>query len=172
MPFSRLLAAVGILFCACPAAGPARAVRPLPAGRSGLPAQAAGLAAGPVARVRVEWARFLNAKQIDPLMSLYAANAVFLPSGGARINGAPALRAMTQKIWNTLTPQISMHGVTTKIACDMAYDEGDFQETLTSVSSGAKQHTQGQYLMILKRDIHGRWLIVEQVWTGAEAKHD
>jgi ketosteroid isomerase-like protein len=171
MPLSRLLAILGMLLLAWPAANstlPAKSHNP-----GSASAQAAGipLAAGAVARVRIEWAQFLDAKQLDSLMSLYAPNAVFLQPMGERINGAPSIRAMTQKIWTTLTPDITMHSVTTKIACDMAYDEGEFQETLTS-TSGAKQHTQGQYLMIFKRDIHGRWLIVEQVWTGSEPKRD
>lgn len=172
MPLSRLFAVLGVLLFAGPAAGPGVAAKPHDSALSSRAAQYAGIspAAGAVARVRIQWAHFLNAKQIDPLMSLYAPNAVFLQPTGARISGAPTIRAMTQKIWSTLTPDITMHAVTTKIACDMAYDEGDFQETLTSVSNGAKQRTQGQYVMIFKRDLHGRWLIAEQVWTGAEPK--
>lgn len=103
-------------------------------------------------------------------MMLYSPDAVFLQPTGARINGAPSIRAMTEKIWTTLSPNITMHGANTKVSCDMAYDEGDFRETLTSVSGGAKQQTQGEYLMIFKRDNHGRWLIIEQVWTGPEPK--
>lgn len=168
MPLSRLLAVFGLLIFAWPAAGPvlpAKSHNSHPASATAQ-ATAASIAASAVARVRIQWVHFLNAKQIDPLMSLYAPNAVFLQPTGARINGAPTIRAMTQKIWTTLTPDITMHSLTTKIA----YDEGEFQETLTSVSGGAKQQTQGQYLMILKRDMHGRWLIVEQVWTGAAPK--
>ena len=172
MAISRGLTVLGMLFLAWPAANctvPAKSHNSYPAH---VRAQAASvpLAAGAIARVRIQWAQLLNAKQLDPLMSLYAPNAVFLQPTGARINGAPLIRAMTQKIWSSLSPNITMHSVTTKIACDMAYDEGGFQETLTSISNGAKQHTQGQYLMIFKRDMHGKWLIVEQVWTGAEPK--
>lgn len=172
MPLSRLLAVFGLLIFAWPAAGPVLPAKSHDSHPASATAQAtaASIAASAVARVRVQWAQFLNAKQLSPLMSLYAPNAVFLQPTGARITGAPSIRAMTQKIWTTLSPDIIMHSLTTKIACDMAYDEGEFQETLKSVSGGAKQHTQGQYLMIFKRDVHGRWLIVEQVWTGPEPK--
>jgi ketosteroid isomerase-like protein len=174
MPLSRLFAVLGILLFAWPAASPTVPAKSRNIGSASAAAQIPGpsVATAAVAKVRTQWAQFLNAKQIGALMSLYAPNAVFLQPTGQRINGAPSIRAMTQKIWSTLTPDIAMHGITTRISCDMAYDEGEFQETLTSVSSGAKQHTQGQYLMIFKRDIHGRWLIVEQVWTGAEPKRD
>lgn len=172
MPLARFLAVLGTLFLTWPTATSTIPVSGRTAGSSSLGVQSARLspAAIQVARVRDQWAQLLNAKQLGPLMALYAPDAVFLQPSGERINGAPSIRALTQKIWNTLTPNISMHGVTTKVSCDMAYDEGDFRETLTSVSGGAKQQTQGQYLMVFKRDTHGRWLIVEQVWTGAEPK--
>lgn len=172
MPLARLFALLAAMFLVWPAA-----TSPAPndgrnAGASSSAAQAAPLSPGAleVARTRDQWARALNAKQIGALMSLYAPNAVFLQPTGARINGAPLIRAMTEKIWTSLTPSISLRGVNTKVSCDLAYDEGSFSETLTSVSNGSKQQSQGQYLMIFKRDTHGHWLIVEQVWTGLEPK--
>jgi ketosteroid isomerase-like protein len=174
MPLSRLFAVLGMLFFAWPAASPTVPAKSRYSGSASAAPQVAGLpvATAAVAQVRIEWAQFLNAKQLGPLMSLYAPNAVFLQPTGERISGAPSIRATIQKIWSSLTPDIAMRGITTRISCGMAYDEGGFQETLTSVSNGAKQHTQGQYLMIFKRDLHGRWLIVEQVWTGTEPKRD
>ncbi|HEV2617031.1 MAG TPA: DUF4440 domain-containing protein [Candidatus Acidoferrales bacterium] len=172
MPLARRFAFLAALFLASPAIPFAAPRVPRDAAANASTAQAGRLspAALQVAQVRVQWAQRLNAKQIGPLMNLYAPDAVFLQPTGQRINGALAIRAITEKIWASLTPNISLHGVTTKVSCDMAYDEGDFRETLTSVSGGAKQQTQGQYLMIFKRDMHGHWLIVEQVWTGTEPK--
>jgi ketosteroid isomerase-like protein len=175
MPLVRLLAVLGMISLVGPfATSPLTNSASRPNSGSHAPAaQAARLspAALQVAAVRDRWVQYLNAKQIAPLMMLYAPDAVFLQPTGARINGAPSIRAMTQKIWASLSPNITMHGVTTKVSCDMAYDEGDFHEVLTS-NSGAKQQTQGQYLMIFKRDNHGRWLIVEQMWTGPEPSRD
>lgn len=175
MPFARVLAVLATLFLAWPAAtstAPNGARNAADAAASSSAAQVARLspAALQVAQVRIQWTQLLNAKQIGPIMNLYTPEAVFLQPTGQRVNGAPAIRAMTEKIWTALTPSISLHGVTTRVSCDMAYDEGDFRETLTSVSNGAKQQSQGQYLMIFKRDTHGRWLIVEQVWTGLQPR--
>ena len=173
MPLARLLAVFGALSLIWPTATATNPVMrhgdPLPAlvTQRGAPLSPA---ATQVARVRQQWAQFLNAKQLGPLMALYAPDAVFLQPTGARVSGVPSIRAMTQKIWTALTPNISMRGMTTKVSCDMAFDEGAFQETLTSVSGGAKQQTQGQYVMLFKRDTRGHWLIVEQVWTGLEPK--
>lgn len=172
MPTVRLFAILAALFFTSP-----MAISTAPRGRHAaervsLTAQSAPLspAALQVARVRDQWTKFLNAKQLGPLMTLYAPDAVMLQPNGQRVSGAPSIRVLTQKIWVTLTPDISMHGVTTKVSCDMAYDQGDFRETLTPVASGAKQESQGSYLMIFKRDRSGRWLIIQQVWTGTEPK--
>lgn len=173
MPLARLFAILATLFLMWPGAAATNSAVRHPAAWSS-PVQNARLspAALEVAHVRDHWAQFLNAKQLGPLLTLYAPDAVFLQPTGERINGVPSIRALTQKIWSTFTPDITMHGITTKVSCDMAYDEGDFHETLTSISNGAKQQTQGEYLMVFKRDNHGRWLIVEQVWTGLAPKRD
>lgn len=164
MPLARLFAILAPLFLAWPAA-PNRSPN---GAASSSTAQAARLspAALQVAQVRNRWAQLLNLKQLGPLMNLYTPDAVFLQPTGQRVNGAPAIRATTQKIWTVINPNISLHSVTTKASGDLAYDEGDFRETLTSISNGATQQSQGSYLMIFKRDMHGRWLIAEQVWTG------
>jgi len=171
MPLARRFAIFVALFLASPAIPYAA---PSAARHVAASASTAQLRLSPaalqVAQVRIQWAQLLNAKQIGPIMNLYTPDAVFLQPTGQRVNGAPAIRAMTEKIWTIINPNISLRSVTTKVSGDMAYDEGSFQETITTISTGAKQQTQEQYLMIFKRDTHGRWLIVEQVWTGTEPK--
>lgn len=174
MPFAQPLAILAAFLLAWPAATSTIPDRSHDAGLNSPTAKSARLspAESQVAKVRDQWVQFLNAKQLGPLMTLYAPDAVFLQPSGERITGTPSIRSLTQKIWDAFTPDISMRAVTTRVACDMAYEEGDFHETLTSASTGAKQQTQGQYLMIFKRDSHGKWLIVQQVWTGMEPKPD
>lgn len=169
MPFARPFAIFGALFLVWPAMH-----SKIPAAQPATDVQNAALspAANEVARARDQWAKYLNAKQLGPLMALYSPEAALLQPSGERVNGAPSIRALTAKLWQSISPDISLHGVTTKVSCDLAYDSGDFHETVTSVSGGAKQQLHGQYLMVFKRGSHGGWLIVEQVWTGTEPKHD
>jgi ketosteroid isomerase-like protein len=49
---------------------------------------------------------------------------------------------------------------------DLAYDSGEFVETLTNISTGAKISSKGSYIIIYKREAGGAWQIVQQVWTG------
>jgi ketosteroid isomerase-like protein len=51
---------------------------------------------------------------------------------------------------------------------DLAYDSGDFEETVTSVSNGKQYQVKGNYLMVFRRAPGGKWLIVEQVMTDRE----
>jgi uncharacterized protein (TIGR02246 family) len=174
MPSARLLSVLVTFLLAWPVTTSTIPVSPHDRSLNSPAAQSGQFspAANEVARVRDQWAQFLNAKQLESIMTLYAPDAVFLQPSGGRVAGASSIRALTQSIWDSFTPDITMRGVTTKVSCDMAYDEGEFHETLTSVSTGAKQQSQGRYLMIFRRDSHGRWRIVEQVWTGTEPKRD
>jgi hypothetical protein len=49
---------------------------------------------------------------------------------------------------------------------DLAYDSGDFKETLTTIATGGKITAKGSYIIIFKRQPNGSWQIVQHVWTG------
>src|SRR5690349_1111585 len=103
MPFAQLLAILAALLLAWPAAN--STIPPDRSHSASLNSPAAksarlSPAASQVARVRDQWAQFLNAKQLKPIMTLYAPDAVFLQPSGERITGAPSIRSLTQKIWD------------------------------------------------------------------------
>ncbi len=56
-----------------------------------------------------------------------------------------------------------MHRVATEQSGKLAYESGEYQQTV--VSGGHRIDANGHYLLIL-RNQNGRWLIVEQMWTG------
>jgi uncharacterized protein (TIGR02246 family) len=114
--------------------------------------------------VGAAWARDWSAKNLDQVMTLYAPDAVFFTTDGARFAGAPAIRDFFQKTLATNDPTIRMHRVGVAQSGKLAYQSGDYQETI--VSGGHKTDYQGHYLLILQNQ-NGRWLIAEQMWTGA-----
>lgn len=118
-----------------------------------------------IAKIRTEWAANLHAKQLDRIMGLYAADAIFLQPNGERITGQPAIRELTQRVMAKFTSDITLHSVLCEHSGNLAYDSGDFSENLTVAADGSVIHGQGSYLMIFKRQKDGRWLIAEQVWT-------
>jgi ketosteroid isomerase-like protein len=118
-----------------------------------------------IARIRSEWAKLLHAKQLDPLMALYASDAVFLQPSGERITGKPAIRDLCKKIMEAFTSDITLHGIDTEHSGDLAYDSGEYNEALIKLSDGSKAEVQGNYLMVFKRQPDGSWLIVQQMWS-------
>jgi uncharacterized protein (TIGR02246 family) len=123
-----------------------------------------------IAKIREEWAKDLHAKQLEPLVMLYAPDAVFLQPTGERIVGREAIRELCRKVMAAMTSDISLRSAVTEHSGDLAYDSGEFSETLVSVTDGSKTDARGSYLMVFKRQADGRWLILEQVWTGIPPK--
>jgi len=96
-------------------------------------------------------------------MSYYAPDAIFFSTDGARFAGAAAIRDFFQKTLATNTPTLHMRRVATEQSGKLAYESGDYQETI--VSGGKRMEARGDYLLVL-RNQNGHWLIAEQMWTG------
>jgi ketosteroid isomerase-like protein len=118
-----------------------------------------------LARIRSEWSKDLHDKQLDRLVALYAPDAVFMKPSGRRVSGRPAIRDLCKSVMDTFTSDISMHSLATDHSGDLAYDSGEYSESLVKTSDGTKADIEGNYVMILKRQPDGNWLIAEQIWT-------
>jgi ketosteroid isomerase-like protein len=119
-----------------------------------------------LAKIREAWVQDLRTKQLEPILKFYAPDAVFLQPTGERITGSAALRTLFQGIMATFNSDLTLHSQNLETSGDLAYDSGDFQETLTTIATGAKITSKGSYVMIFKRQLNGSWQIVQQVWTG------
>lgn len=124
-----------------------------------------------LARLRTEWAKDLHDKRLDHIVSLYAPDAVFLPPNGERIVGRPAIRELTKKAMDAFTSDLTFQSVSSEFSGDLAYDSGEFSETLTSMADGNKSRGEGNYLMVFKRQPDGAWLIVQQAWIASALGH-
>ena len=120
---------------------------------------------GVIEHVREDWATYWNAKNVADIMKLYAPDAVFLRPNAARTTGTPAIRALFESVLATNTPHIEFHGITIEGSDDLAYDSGTYDETITT--GGVTRKTKGDYLIVVKRQANGRWLIVQQAWSDA-----
>ena len=113
--------------------------------------------------VGAEWAAEWSAKRLDRVMALYTPDAIFFTTDGERFAGTAALRDFFQKTLATNDPTIHMHRGATEQSGKLAYQSGDYQETI--VSGGHRMDAHGDYLFVL-RNQGGHWLIAEQMWTG------
>jgi ketosteroid isomerase-like protein len=119
-----------------------------------------------LAKIRESWVQDLRTKQLEPILKFYAPDAVFHQPTGERITGSDALRTLFQTIMATFDSDLTLHSQNLETSGDLAYDSGDFQETLTTIATGAKANAKGSYITIFRHQPNGSWQIVQQVWTG------
>jgi uncharacterized protein (TIGR02246 family) len=122
-----------------------------------------------IAKLRAEWVKDLHTKQLDQIASLYAEDAEFLLATGTRVSGRAAIRELCKNVMATMTSDITLRTATRERSENLAYDSGDYSETLTSVADGTVTPYKGTYVMIFRRQANGAWVIAEQVWTDASA---
>jgi uncharacterized protein (TIGR02246 family) len=120
-----------------------------------------------IARVRSQWADDLRNKRLEEITALYAPDAAFLSGDVGRVTGRPAIHELCKTVMAAVTSNMVMHSVRTEHSGDIAFDSGDYEETMTKASDGTSQNSKGSYLMILKRQPDGKWLIVEQMWIDS-----
>ena len=126
--------------------------------------QASTIAA--LAKIREARVQDLRTKQLEPILTFYAPDAAFLQPTGERITGSAALRTLFQNIMATFNSDLTLKSKNLETSGDLAYDSGDFDETLSNIASGAKISSKGSYVIIYKRQANGSWQIVQHVWTG------
>ena len=115
------------------------------------------------------WAKLWSEKQLDALTEMYAADGVFLTGQGARISGREAIRALFKTAFDAVDPDLKVHSLALEQSGNLAYDSGEYTETLTPVGGGPQRVGKGNYVMVLKRQRDGNWLIVQHVWTDVPA---
>jgi ketosteroid isomerase-like protein len=119
-----------------------------------------------LAKIREAWVQDLRTKKLEPILMFYAPDAAFLEPNGERITGSAALHTLFQNIMATFNSDLTLNSKNLETSGDLAYDSGDFEETLTNIASGAKVSSKGSYIIIYKRQANGSWRIVLHVWTG------
>lgn len=124
-----------------------------------------------IAKIRLEWTKDLREKRLDQLVMLYTPDAAFISPDVGRVAGRAAIRELCKNVMATFTSDLTFHSIKTEISGDLAYDSGDFHETLTKLADGSKSDDQGNYLMVFKRQPDGTWLIAQQMWAGPPPGH-
>jgi ketosteroid isomerase-like protein len=136
-----------------------------------------------VTSITQSWASHWNDKQLEATLALYAPDAVFLTAEGDRVTGQSAIRALFKKGLDSADPAITFHRMNSSASGDLAYDSGEYDETLTFTGNapaivttdarnatpvkGTKMAFHGNYLIVFHRQPDGRWLIAQHMWTGA-----
>jgi uncharacterized protein (TIGR02246 family) len=123
-----------------------------------------------LSRVCGQWAEYWRQKQLEDVVALYAPDAVFLTGTGDRISGRNAIRAVFKTAMEGHTSDLTPRSLVTEISGNLAYDSGDYLETIIPASGVAKTELKGNYVIVFKRQRSGKWLIIEHVWTDEPAQ--
>ena len=120
-----------------------------------------------VAEARDSWLAAFKSKDVGAAVGFYASDATFLQPSGDRIEGIEAIRELYQKVISTFDTDLVLRSRSLEVSANLAYDSGEYEETLTNRATGQKQHFRGQYLMIFRLASDGHWKIIQHAWTVA-----
>jgi ketosteroid isomerase-like protein len=138
-----------------------------------LSAQTSPNSAKEIATIRQQWETNWNAKNLEALVKLYSQDAVLLTSAGQRIAGRDAISNYLKKALDSLIGPLSIKSISEEDSGNLAFDSGSFTDKTANTdlsgkpgtSGGVQQQTEGYYLIVLKRQGDGRWLIQQQSST-------
>lgn len=117
-----------------------------------------------VAQTRDNWLAAFRGKDVGAAVSFYASDAAFLQPTGERIKGIEAIRELYQRVVSTFDTDLVARSRHLEVSADLAFDSGEYEETMTNRATAQKQHFHGQYVMVFRRS-DGHWKIIQHVWT-------
>ena len=118
-----------------------------------------------VTEARDSWLAAFKSKDVGAVVGFYASDAAFLQPSGDRIRGIEAIRELYQKVVSTFDTDLVLRSRNLEVSANLAYDSGEYEETLTNRATGQKEHFRGQYVMIFRLGSDRHWKIIQHAWT-------
>jgi uncharacterized protein (TIGR02246 family) len=122
-------------------------------------------AADRVAQTRDKWLAAFKSKDVTSVVAFYSSDAAFLQPTGDRIEGSKAIRELYEKVAGTFDTDLTLTSRFLEASGNLAYDSGEYEETLTNRATAQKQHYRGQYVMVFRLSPDGEWRIIQHVWS-------
>jgi|SRR5579863_754889 len=116
-----------------------------------------------IVTLKGQLAAALHSKRLEDIPPLFALDGSFLSRTTGRVTGREAIRGLFEGVMKSYSSDITLTSLHMERSKDLAFDSGDFDETVTSISDGKQYQVQGSYLMVFKHQRDGGWLILEQV---------
>lgn len=120
-----------------------------------------------IAKVRTAYQTAAGTQDGAALAKLYASDGVEMPPNGPAAKGRAAIEAFHKAFGQ----QFMMHGITitpteTKVHGDVAYDVGTYKQNLMSQKTGAMTEDHGKYVVLLKKEPSGAWVITHSIYNS------
>src|SRR5882762_3032503 len=94
-----------------------------------LPGQTPSDSAKEIAAIREQWVSNWNTQKLEPILNLYAQDAVFLPSTGQRIEGREAIANYLKQVMVSSAGNLTVKSVSVEDSGKLAFDSGNFKYT-------------------------------------------
>ena len=115
----------------------------------------------------IQWAKAVEAKDLDKTVSYYSDDAMVLPPNAAIATTKEAIR----NIWKDLlaSPGLVFRWKTTKVEVaksgDMAYSSGTYELTMND-ASGKPVNDHGKYIVVWEKQADGKWKCGADIWNS------
>jgi len=135
------------------------------AGRVNVDPEASGERAA-LRQADIEFAKAAGAKDVDRLVSFYAADAAMFPPNAAIVTGKEAIR----KLWSQTValPAYSLSWQASKVevsrAGDLGYLLGTYEETMND-PEGKPVTERGKYVAVWRKQASADWKVVADIWN-------
>ena len=116
-----------------------------------------------VNNVRNEFISAFNIGDAAKVASVYATDAVIMPTHQPMITGRDAIENYNKTLFETFTATINISPVETKVFGDRALDRGTYTIQLTPKAGGSPMMDEGKYLVLLQRQADGSWKLTHDI---------
>jgi len=117
-----------------------------------------------VRKVTLDWALACNSRQLDDLVSNYAADALVLRPNHPAVRGTAAIREFFFNALDSGFGEVELDPMRVEVVGDVAYEAGRCK-MLVPVVVGKRREERGKYLTVLSRQPNGEWRIVSDCWS-------
>jgi ketosteroid isomerase-like protein len=118
-----------------------------------------------VRKVTLDWALACNSRQLDDLVSTYAADAIVLRPNHPPVRGTAAIREFFFNSLDAGFGEVELDPLRVDIVGDVAYEAGRCKMLVPAVV-GKRREERGKYLTVLARQANGEWSIVTDCWSS------
>ena len=111
-----------------------------------------------------DWAQNWNAGDLEKVVAVYAADAVYLPPHHEAVHGREAIRGYLQGPRSHGVSDLAFDVTYIKQSGDVAWDVGTYRMSVPQ-NDGTKREDHGKYLTVWKR-AGTKWLITADAWSS------
>jgi ketosteroid isomerase-like protein len=120
--------------------------------------------AGTIRQQHEAFVTAFNAKQIDPILNLYAENSVFMPPNEPIIRGKDALKHFYEELFKRGATNLRMDITEVSGHGPLAYQSGNYEMDLKP-ETGTPGRDRGKYLFVLRKMQIG-WKYEYTMWNS------